>query len=289
MRLSLSPLALSRRTVPSLGPLLALRGGMESSLTDQMIPAYEWTVNIATAGALVAGASLASLFDHGLHIDLVGADGTPRRMLHHLRMLSSVILALSFAFEICVVFAATVTGTLLLSGGKHGNSRHSFDPIASSPMDLMQRELEFQYILIRAGFFQGLLNWLVAIGLRFFVSLMTPPDDVAVDRIDSIVGAQDTELLARKRACLGLGLMLTLFSLVTMMLAFYNYHLSYYNNYAAMLQRLGILTWQRYVACEPIRVLPRMAFVMSIFAGGALLLSFVLPMVPSEPLSDVRH
>ena len=182
MKLALSRLALSRRTVSTLGPLLALRGGTQSTLTDQTIPAYEWTVNIATAGALVAGASLASLFDHGLHIDLVGADGTPRRMLHHLRMLSSVILALAFAFEICVVFAATVTGTLLLSGGKYGNSRHAFDPIASSPMDLMQRELEFQYILILAGFFQGLLNWLLAIGLRFFVSLMTPPDDVAMDR-----------------------------------------------------------------------------------------------------------
>ena len=103
MRLSLSPLALSRRTVPSLGPLLALRGGMESSLTDQMIPAYEWTVNIATAGALVAGASLASLFDHGLHIDLVGADGTPRRMLHHLRMLSSFVLGVGGLMTLAII------------------------------------------------------------------------------------------------------------------------------------------------------------------------------------------
>ena len=101
--------------------LLVLRGGIlpvEHAMSDQSVQAYEWTVNIATSAALVAGASLASLFDHGLHIDLVERTGQPRAVLHHLRMLSSVILTLAFAFEIVVVFTATVTGTLLLSGGK---------------------------------------------------------------------------------------------------------------------------------------------------------------------------
>ena len=62
-------------------PLLRLHGGSvpESVIggvsamieqVDQSVQAYEWTTNIATAAALVAGASLASLFDHGLHVDL---------------------------------------------------------------------------------------------------------------------------------------------------------------------------------------------------------------------------
>ena len=59
------------------------------------------TVNIATAAALVAGASLASLFDHGLHVDLTKATLPGGRraavVFHHMRMLSSVLLALAFA------------------------------------------------------------------------------------------------------------------------------------------------------------------------------------------------
>ena len=195
---------------------------------DQSVQAYEWMTNIATAAALVAGASLASLFDHGLHVDLAKCKmiGGPRvaRLAHHLRMFSSVLLSLSFAFEIVVVFVATVTGTMLLSGGQR--LVHPFDPFAISATHLLHRELEFEYILIRAGFFQGLLNWLIAIGFRFLVSLMTPPDAVEVDKVDKLNQIPDTPALARKRLFLGVGLMLTMFGLVCFMLAFYNYRAS---------------------------------------------------------------
>ena len=152
-------------------PLLRLHGGSvpESVIggvsamieqVDQSVQAYEWTTNIATAAALVAGASLASLFDHGLHVDLARCKmiGGPRMadLAHQLRMLSSVLLSFAFAFEICVVFAATVTGTMLLSGGQR--LIHPFDPVAKSATHLLHREMEFEYILIRAGFFQGLVN-----------------------------------------------------------------------------------------------------------------------------------
>ena len=79
---------------------------------------------------------------------------------HTLAHTASVLLSLSFAFEIVVVFVATVTGTMLLSGGQR--LVHPFDPFAISATHLLHRELEFEYILIRAGFFQGLLNWLIA-------------------------------------------------------------------------------------------------------------------------------
>lgn len=121
--------------------LLALRGG--DSMPDQTVQAYEWAINVATAAALVAGGSLASMFDHGVRED-------PSKS--NLRMLSLVLLALSFAFEVCVVFTGTVTGTMLLSGGR---AIHPFNPYADSATHLLQRELEFEYCLIRAGFFQG--------------------------------------------------------------------------------------------------------------------------------------
>jgi hypothetical protein len=226
-----SSLPLLRSQGGSLHLLLMLHGGSTMPAlepVDQSVQAYEWMTNIATAAALVAGASLASLFDHGLHVDLAKCKmiGGPRvaRLAHHLRMFSSVLLSLSFAFEIVVVFVATVTGTMLLSGGQR--LVHPFDPFAISATHLLHRELEFEYILIRAGFFQGLLNWLIAIGFRFLVSLMTPPDAVEVDKVDKLNQIPDTPALARKRLFLGVGLMLTMFGLVCFMLAFYNYRAS---------------------------------------------------------------
>jgi len=268
-------------------PLLRLRGsgGWLPSLGDPALvmedfssQAYEWTVNIATAAALVAGASLASLFDHGLHIELSSSRmiGGPRAALafHHVRMFSSVLLALAFAFEISTVFAATVTGTMLLS---RGHSVHSFDPVALSATHLLHRELEFEYCLIRAGFFQGLINWLAAIGLRLFVSLATPPSAVANDMVEGADDAPDTPQLARKRLALGVGLMLTMLSLVMVMIAFYNYHLNYYRNYVEMLSRLRQLAWQRYIVSHPARWLPRMAFLAVLGAASAFYMAFALP------------
>ena len=262
-------------------PLLSLRGGARSSallemitgdgMMDQSVQAYEWTVNIATAAALVAGASLATVFDYGLQNDLANHGGRKATVLHQIRMFSSVVLTLAFALEIVVVFTATVTGTMLLSGGR---AFHAFDPIAYSATQLMHRELEFEYCLIRAGFFQGLLNWLFAIGLRFLITALMMPDDSAVDINDKLGGA-DTPLLARKQLWFGLGLMFTMFGLVSMMLAFYNFHLSYYPNYASMLRRLGQLAWQRYITCTPARVLPRVGFGFLSAAGLCLLVSFV--------------
>ena len=159
----------------------------------------------------------------------------------------------------------------------HGPSVHGFNPMAHSATQLLHRELEFEYCLIRAGFFQGLLNWLFAIGLRFFVSLATQPDDVRIDMVEGCAGSEDTPRLALKRMCLGAGLMLTMFSLVIMMVAFYNYHLNYYSNYFAMLRQLRHLAWKRYVACVPTRVLPRIAFATIMVAMLMVVLSFALP------------
>jgi len=278
----------------AVGSLLRLHGGgvAESavevgvSMMDQSTQAYEWTVNIATAAALVAGASLASLFDHGLHVELSEArviGGPPiAALLHNVRMFSSVLLALAFAFEIMTVFTATVTGTLLLS---RGQALHKFDTIAFSATGMLQRELEFEYILIRAGFFQGMLNWLAAIGLRLFVSLATPPEAISSDMVEQAKDAIDTPALAQKRLCLGTGLMLTMVALTMMMVAFYNYHLSFYKNYPAMLERLRHLAWKRYVACNPVRVLPMIAFFTLLGALVALFLSFWLPAKhPAESL-----
>ena len=78
----------------------------------------------------------------------------------------------------------------------HGPSVHGFNPMAHSATQLLHRELEFEYCLIRAGFFQGLLNWLFAIGLRFFVSLATQPDDVRIDMVEGCAGSEDTPRLA---------------------------------------------------------------------------------------------
>ena len=47
-----------------------------------------------------------------------------------------------------------------------------FSALAATPVALLEREMELEYIVVRAGFFQSLINWLLAIRpetTRFFM------------------------------------------------------------------------------------------------------------------------
>ena len=157
-----------------------------------------------------------------------------------------MLLTISFALEIFVVYAATVTGTMLLSGGRHSKQKLEIGAAATSATELLHKDLEFEYVAIRAGFFQGLMNWLLAIACRFFC----------------IAGA------AKGRArslCASVGLALT--ALNFLMLAFYNHHLNYYSNYGEMLNRLFVLFRDRYFRSQEPRIMPWFALP---FAAGSL-------------------
>ena len=200
--------------------------------------AYEWSVNIGTPATLVAGAALATLLEGGL------SEGLRLRpddevWVRKAKKLCLLMLVLAFSTEICVVFMSTVMGTVLLTGGRAdlsaGGSRWAaFDPVADSPIGLLHREMEFEYLAIGIGFVQGLLNWLVAIGLRF-----------VVQRADAVNDGHHE--ISKESRYLFLGMALSTAALVLFLLSFYNQHLDVRGNYFTTVRRLAVLFCQKYL------------------------------------------
>ena len=245
---------------PTLVQLISLRGGA----SDMSFQAYDWTVNIGTPATLVAGAALATLLEGGLSEGL-RLRRDDKIWVRKAKKLCLLMLVLAFSTEICVVFMSTVMGTVLLTGGRAdlsaGGSRWAaFDPVADSPMGLLQREMEFEYLAIGVGFVQGLLNWLVAIGLRFVVQRAA--DD----------GRDDIDEESRY---LFLGMALSTVALVLFLLSFYNQHLDVRGNYFTTVSRLAVLFCHKYLTPHdlswppqplPLLMLPVLAMALYCFA-----------------------
>jgi hypothetical protein len=241
---------IARQPMPRLGSralatsaLLVLRGG---GSVDMSVQSYEWTVNIATPATLVAGAALATLLEGGLSEGLM----LRRRdsyWVRSIKKLCLLLLMLAFSGEICVVFMSTVLGTVLLTGGNHdlsvGGARwRAFDPIGDSAVGMLHREMEFEYLAISIGFVNGLMWWLLAIGLRFVVTHAEHSERereraACRDTADT-VSEEDhihSDFLLK-------GMALSSFSLVLFLLSFYNQHLDF-NGTSAGLERATALPW----------------------------------------------
>ena len=142
---------------------------------------------------------------------------------------------------------ATVTDTLLQS--------HTINGMALSSIDLLTRELEFEYLASRIMFFQGLLNWLCGIAIHQVL-----PSGSAAGKKFSELSVEDK---SRRRLALSNGAGVA--TLAMMMLAFYNRHIpttAKYRNYTEMLGRLVRLAAVRYFAFwKDARVVPLLALV----------------------------
>lgn len=199
------------------------------------VPAYEWTVNIGTPATLVAGAALATLLESSLSQGLALEPNDPH-WLRTSKKACMLLLLFAFGTEICVVFVSTVLGTVLLTGGSAdpgtgGQRWGAFDPVASSAVGLLHREMEFEYLFISVGFVQGLLNWLVAIGLRFAVQ----------------AASDGSSIVRRESRQLQIGITLSITALVLFLLSFYNQHLDVKGNYSHVVKRLCYLFFQKYL------------------------------------------
>lgn len=147
-----------------------------------------------------------------------------------------------------MVFMSTVLGTILLSGGRAdpsegGHRWSSFDPVADSAMGLLNREMEFEYLAIGAGFVQGLINWLAAICLRFLVQIQADRRERAQRPVDS----SKTRLVDIESQQFHLGISLSIAALVLFLLSFYNQHLDFNGNYFHVIKRLSVLFFAKYV------------------------------------------
>jgi len=227
------------------------------------VQAYEWTINIGTPATLVAGAALATLLETSLSQGLK-LDPTDPHWLRATKKACVLLLLLAFGTEICVVFMSTVLGTVLLTGGSAdpgtgGQRWGSFNPVADSAMGLLHREMEFEYLFISVGFVQGLLNWLLAIGMRFAVQ--AAEDDRDIVHIES--------------RQLQIGITLSIAALGLFLLSFYNQHLDFKGNYLHVLGRLCYLFFQKYLTPasswwppQPIPLLMLPIVVMALVAFG---------------------
>merc|ERR1712167_184593 len=164
------------------------------------------------------------------------------------RKTALIMLAVAFTSEIAVVFIGTVSGTWLLGSAGAAKNVGNFKPTAVDSIALLTREMPFEYAAVRVGFFNGLLNWLGAMGLLLSIPATDDPNDKAIAAgIGSMIGG-----------------------VLIMMIAFFNKHLVKYDNYFNMIADLGRMAWMRYVWQWPPRVLPLIAVVPFAFAAKKL-------------------
>ena len=155
---------------------LAVRGGGDDSLC---YTAWEWMANLGAPAALVGGAALASFYE--LRPALEPHPGDKRGMRAAKKAVFFLLLS-AFASEISSVFVTTVTGTLLLGQGDAKGFAKGKQTIAScalaagvpgqpyaSAMGMLHRELEFESLASRVGFFHGIISWLAAISIQLAI------------------------------------------------------------------------------------------------------------------------
>jgi hypothetical protein len=107
-----APLLVQRR--PAVEHVLELRGRGFSVAGDVAKDAYDWSINLATPAALVAGAALASLFEVGFRIDEYDDGTAKKKWVTRCHMLSLLLMGLAFVFEIFVV--STLCGSKPATG-----------------------------------------------------------------------------------------------------------------------------------------------------------------------------
>jgi len=221
--------------------VFALRGGhgniqlagLVYDETSRAFDAWEWTAGLGAPAALVAGAVLVTLSDTREEMQPRKTDA---RWIWRSKQAFRFLMMSSFALEVVCIFVSTVTGTVVLS---HPEVAKQAARVGyGSPIGLLHHHHELEYLTIQIGFLQGLLNWLLAVAIDILIPKR---------RDDGTVG--ETRSARRMNQCLASCLL----TLVSWILAFYNHHLTFYPDYAAMLKRYGALFWQRYIWCRPVR------------------------------------
>jgi hypothetical protein len=195
--------------------------------TDQTLVAFDWINKLSAPAALVAGAALASVYEVDKDLQPVQGDS---RGVSLLKKLAKQLYLSAFTLEIACVFVTTVTGTMMLGKGVP-------NPMAERPLQMLQREAEFEFLFSRVSFFQGLLNWLGGVAVT---QLIPRPDNTRAGQ----------RLQISSSAAIA--------TTILYIIAFYNKHTTFYKNYGMMLVRLAKLTIGRYYL-EGFRILPVIA------------------------------
>lgn len=198
-----------------------LRGGSTSLSVDELANlACEWCFHLGAPAALVAGATVATLYENirGGALD-VSHDDTP--YIRYAKKVAHVLLLSAFGLQITSIFVTTVTGTMLIE-----RDWDTVTTTATTGLGFMREHLEFEYLTARISFLQGLLNWLAGVAVEH--TIPRPGQGTAARQMDQFVAS-------------------SLGTLLIMLLAFYNSHCHFYHNYLHMLVRWKITFFQRFV------------------------------------------
>lgn len=139
-------------------PVLASASASATSLVakDLTGPAISFFYGIRVPAALLAASAIKDAFVlQGPPQDI--AKSNPWRLLRYAYL---ILMVGSFALEMSTIFMATHVGVQLQSGSS------DFSRELGSLIDLLVREVEYEYVAVRCQFVTGMLAYVVAQGLR---------------------------------------------------------------------------------------------------------------------------
>jgi hypothetical protein len=215
-----------------LSVIRSLRGGQVGEVSDIIMGAYDWNMNLGGPSALVAGAVVATLYENIGRGDL-DVEKTDVQWVRFAKRTTRFLLLSAFALEILCLFVTTITGSMLLSRPLPVLASLSKITDHTTPLSFLQDNFEFEYLSARVTFLQGILNWITAIGLSHII-----PSS----------GDKWPKKMNRFIASL-------LLSTPFLMLSFYNTHMTFYKSYWQMLLRWIHVLLIRFVTQFPTRPL----------------------------------
>lgn len=232
-----------------------------ASTTNELVAmAYDWCINLGAPAALVAGATVATLYENvrGGALDVYDDDSS---YVAFAKKTTNMLLVSAFGLQIISIFVTTVLSTVLVTRDlsslplQYVAAATTTSPVTiSTPLGFLRVYFEFEYLTARISFLQGLLNWLAGVALEHTIPR----------RNEGRAGREMDQFVAS-----------SLGALLVMLLAFYNTHLTFYDNYLHMLWRWLLVFGQRFFTMKqqlrPLALLYVPLLGLSIFTGIRLL------------------
>lgn len=209
---------------------VALRGG--GSNADFVDDAYGWVTNLGAPSALVAGAVIGTLYE-SMSDGSLDVRRSDKAWVRLAKKVTRLLLLSAFILQVICIFCTTILGTNLLSRPVAETSE------ATSALDYLRQNYEFEYLTSRISFLQGLLNWLFAIAVEHAIP-QGPHESEARRRMDLLIASSLTTLMIA-------------------MVSFYNGHMEFYANYGGMLCRYFKVMMLRFIWQWPPRIMTAIA------------------------------
>jgi hypothetical protein len=219
----------SPKQIGSMTTTTGLQGGKTSiPLAELTALGYDWCFNLGAPAALVAGAVVATLYENirGGALD-VRHDDTAYSSFA--KKMTNILLLSAFGLQIMSIFVTTVTGTMLISQdftvSAASIAKQNGGIQVTTALGFMRQHMEFEYLTARISFLQGLLNWLAGVAVEH--TIPRKGQGKAGRQMDVFIAS-------------------SLSLLLVLLLSFYNFHLTFYDNYWQMLHRWSFLFFQRH-------------------------------------------